>query len=302
MAVSSSRRSVVKAGLIAVFGGEALACARRAEGPSPWLVAEPMAAHEDQAAEARAAAFWLTVGSLSPAALGRFVDALDEIIGGVETSVNPLGIQLEDDSEAALRAFRSFLPQLNAAFAVSASSWPLPGERSRVRASKVAPAAGGGCRAWGRETEGGARRLRFAAWPVSDAVWIRASSRSELDTLLTRLRAQTSLDASAVGALVTSEMQRTFEKAPRRQELLELAARGQRIARRAKQKSELSVLALSPIDQAKPSVVAPWLGLGSLECLVVPRLATPSRKRTLAGVLASLTSDLKVEQLSRTAD
>ena len=133
--------------------------------------------------------------------------------------------------------------------------------------------------------------VRFAAWAVSDAVRVRASSPAEYDRLLSKLREQTTSEHSPLAVVVTSQTQSTFEKVEQRGDLLALGARARRLAKAAKKPHRLLELALAPIDAAEPARVAPWLKLKPLECLLVPRLATRQRQTALARALETLLAD-----------
>ena len=286
MVGSSSRRTVVSAGL-ACIAAAALGCGRREPVDSPWLTTVAPGEPEDAVAT-RAAAFWVFVDSLSPAARQRFIKAFDDALAAAEASFDPLGLELGEDLDQAARPLEAFLPQFNAAFAISAPSWALPGEKLWVRATSAEPGGGKARRAWGEESDGWARRLRFAAWPASDAVRLRASSSAEHDRLLARLREQTTSEHSPLAVIVTSQNQNTFAKVAQRDELLALGVRARRLAKAARKPHRLLELALAPIDAAEPARVAPWLKLKPLESLIVPRLATPQRQTALTRELETL--------------
>jgi hypothetical protein len=294
----SSRRSVFR-GFFALAALSAVGTdchSRRAtkEG-GPWLRLEPTTTDvEPDGAAWRGLS--LAVRALPEKQRAEIVDAISEWVDDVEMRRHPLVVDFTEELSPPLERVRAwFLPVWNAATALDARRWDLPGKKFQVSIAREGDSSKGAARVF-RAWEGANERdvlldgARFAAWPITSARLVDTEAIGGSARFAGLLRARLCDPASCVGVFVDRSSLDRLDRCIEVDAIRVLAERARRLAARSAADLEPEVKAL--LDQVPTSEPATtlkdWLDLGQSEVLIVPRLGALARRAAFDDELRSL--------------
>lgn len=225
----------------------------------------------------------LAVQALPDGELDALAEELDELAVRLEARRHPLAVDLGqgEPGDELLARLERWLPTLSAARALAADRWLAPDRSLVVVPSATCPGAltaGASCvPAWppaapSREEQ----RVRFVAWPLTTAAWLRWATELGAARALDVLRR-----SAAAGGPVALVVGRPRD--PARQARLrtvgEAAARAARgvAGWRSRRARPVEALLREVADGVDADASLPWLSLGPTEALVVPRLGELGR-------------------------
>ena len=241
----------------------------------------------------------LAVRALPEEQRGELLDAIREWLATAEMRHDPLRIELEDEPPAPLERVRSwFLPVWNAATALEARRWALPGGNFQVSVVRDGAPSGGlrTFRAWDPPTEQDSLIVgaRFVAWPVTHGRLMDASTLDGLARLKASVGVHLCDPASRIGLLVDRSMLDRSSRCPELDAIRRLADRARRLASRfgPSESDELARGLLEHVPESEPTTaVRDWLDLGTSEVFVIPRLGALASRAAFDDELRSLRAE-----------
>jgi hypothetical protein len=297
----SSRRNVFRG----AFALAALAAAgadchfrRATKERGPWLRLEPTTPDvEPEGAAWRGLS--LAVRALPEKQRVELAEAISEWVADMEAQHHPLVIDLIEEPSPPLERVRAwFLPVWNAATALDARRWELPGKKFQVSIARDGDPSKGAARVF-RAWESAPERdvlldgARFAAWPITSARLVDAGTLVGSARLAAALRARLCDPASCIGVFVDRSSLDRLDRCAEVDAIRALAERARRLAARSGADLEPEVKTLlGHVPTSEPATtVKDWLDLGKSEVLVVPRLGALARRAAFDDELRSLRVD-----------
>ena len=219
----------------------------------------------------------LVVGSLSAPARELVAERFEAIADTLEARRNPFVFDLEElDVERTLADSRpAVVPMITAASRLAGSHFPLDEERS-VRLETVCSRGEICVPVWGSSAHPDAARARFAAWPVSHGLVLRARDENTARLASVALRLATAERRTPIALVVDAE---STTLAP--ESALRVAKAAERCVRLLRDHPDDARLLAPLAADARPPRLD-HLGLRRDEILVVPKLgalAEPGRFR-----------------------
>jgi hypothetical protein len=213
----------------------------------------------------------------------------------MEARHHPLVVDLTDEASPPLERVRGwFLPIWNAASALEAGRWRLPGRELEV-ATVVEGASSGGVRAFRAWDDASDRdslidAARFAAWPITHARLVDARTPGQLASVTSALRKRLCDSDSCVALFVDRASLDRAEPSGAFEAVRKLAERAVRLARAAAPEIDPDLRSLlEHLPPAEPpTTLKSWLDLGVSELLVVPRLGSLARRSEFEAELRTL--------------